>query len=138
MTPISLLSLLMLTVADFTYEVSNRNTAHPGLTRRSESQSHAHALHLRQQESSAQPTSISPSQWKTYVDPAIWASAAYCPTTRGQTVNTAKVLWNAGDGGDIPHTYVAYSETKNVIVVSHQGTNSTDLDRWELCCFAAA
>ena len=85
------------------------------------------ALVARQQNSNAAPTLLSSSQVTAFQDPAHWAEASYCNPQIGNTVNTAQVLYAAGDGRDIPRVYVAYSSSKDTIVVSHQGTNTSSL-----------
>ncbi|KDN37260.1 alpha/beta-hydrolase [Tilletiaria anomala UBC 951] len=79
--------------------------------------------------STGQPTLIA--DITPYQDPARWAQAAYCTPKVGDTVNTAEVLWTHGDGTNVPLAYVAYSATKNRIVVSHQGTNTSSFESIE-------
>lgn len=60
--------------------------------------------------------------------PFSWAQAVYCTPNQGDDVNGATVLWTAGDGGATPHVYVAYSQSQNKIIVSHEGTDPFNWD----------
>lgn len=64
------------------------------------------------------------SNYEQYSFPAQLAQAAYCGLPVGSTVGDATLLWTAGDGGETPMVYVAYSPSLGV-VVSHQGTNTS-------------
>jgi hypothetical protein len=63
---------------------------------------------------------------KPFIEPVYFCQATYCDPGIGDKIRGAEVVWRAGDGKNIPAIFIARGPD-NVIVVSSQGTNITDL-----------
>lgn len=82
----------------------------------------AELRHIQERANDAAPVPFT--AYQQYQFPAQLAQSAYCGQPVGSKIGDATIRWIAGDGRNVPMTFVAYSPSRGVIV-SHQGTNTS-------------